>query len=470
MVQLVMILLGVDYLRARWKGLLISGCLGVIAGLCIFIDALDNVIFFPLQPFALMLLIEGLATLGVAHTGIGGQRTLRYVKGGAFSLAATLVLIGQYNDHGHFILSMIFGTLFLADGLLQITTATVIRFRKWKLVVTGGIIEVLIAIFFYQPYPSHYVGAISYCLGLGLIFGGWNIILLAMRVKKMRANPAFRDDAAADKASSVDTHPQLVEWWDGPPADSEPALTVHVWTPAGTSKSTVVPHPVIDRYIAAVDRNGVISTGHAALESPEGVYISLYPAEDLDRSPDQFSRLLRATTDNDVPGVFQPDYATEANKWCHSTIKVRIRNYDAQSLQIFWDAYQRDATYNLTHRNCSSSVSRGLEAALEGVIGRIWGKRGHWWVLSKVLTTPELWVAVQIRKRAKTMAWTPGLTLDYARALSMLADPRRAGWIATIKRVVRKMFALRKQWREEKIHGKSMPIDDRPELLNNKGE
>lgn len=235
MVQLVMILLGVDYLRARWKGLLISGCLGVIAGLCIFIDALDNVIFFPLQPFALMLLIEGLATLGVAHTGIGGQRTLRYVKGGAFSLAATLVLIGQYNDHGHFILSMIFGTLFLADGLLQITTATVIRFRKWKLVVTGGIIEVLIAIFFYQPYPSHYVGAISYCLGLGLIFGGWNIILLAMRVKKMRANPAFRDDAAADKASSVDTHPQLVEWWDGPPADGEPALTVHVWTPAGLS-------------------------------------------------------------------------------------------------------------------------------------------------------------------------------------------------------------------------------------------
>ena len=458
MVQLVMILLGVDYLRARWRGLLIAGCLGVIAGLVVFIDALDNAIFFPLNPFACLLLIEGLATLMVAHTGIGGQRTLRYVKGGAFTLAALLILSGQH--HGHFILSMIFGTLFLADGLLQIITAVIVRFKKWKLVVAIGIIEILLAVFFYQPYPTHYVGTVPYCLGLGLIFGGWNMIALAIRVKQMEANPAFLGDLAAEEASIAETNPALIEWWEGPPKDDEPALTVHVWTPTGTSKGAVVPHPVIDRYIAAVDKNGVISTGHAALESPEGVYISLYPAEDIDRSPDQFTRLLRATVDNNVAGIFQPDYVTESKKWCHSTIKVRIRNYDAKSLQVFWDKYRKDTTYNLTYRNCSSSVARGLEAALEGVVGRIWGRRGHWWILSKILTTPELWVAVQIRKRANTMAWTPGLTLDYARALSMLADPRPAGWIATIRRATKKIFTLHKQWHQEKRQGKSSRPDN----------
>ena len=108
MVRLVMILLGVDYLRSRWRGLMIAGWLGVLAGLIVFIDALDDAIYFPLHPFAFLLLVEGLATLMVAHTGIGGQRTLRYVKGGAFSLAAVLILSGQH--HGHFILSMIFGT------------------------------------------------------------------------------------------------------------------------------------------------------------------------------------------------------------------------------------------------------------------------------------------------------------------------------------------------------------------------
>ena len=172
----------------------------------------------------------------------------------------------------------------------------------------------------------------------------------------------------------------------------------------------------------------MISTGHAALETPEGIYISLYPAVEIDRSPDDFGRLLRATADNDVPGLFQPDYATEAQAWCPSTTRVRIRNYDPLRLQAFWQRYRRNTTYNLTHRNCSSTVAHALEAALEGAVGRLHGDRAGWRGLLRVLVTPELWVAAQIRKRAVTMAWTPGLALDYARALSMLADPRPFAW------------------------------------------
>jgi len=146
--------------------------------------------------------------------------------------------------------------------------------------------------------------------------------------------------------------------WDGPPAADEDALTVHVWTPVGSAKGEARRQLIVDRYIAAVDRNGVISTGHAALESPEGIYISLYPGVEIDRSPDDFARLLRATRENDVPGLFQPDYPTESKTWCPSTVQVRIRNYNPASLRRFWDTYRQDTTYNLTHRNCSSSVSR----------------------------------------------------------------------------------------------------------------
>lgn len=238
----------------------------------------------------------------------------------------------------------------------------------------------------------------------------------------------------------------VIEWWESAPKDYESALTVHVWTPAGTAKNTIIPHPVVDRYIVAVDQKGIISTGHTALESPEGIYISLYPAQDIDHSPDQFSRLLRATTDNNVEGVFKSDYVSESQKWCPSTIKVRIRNYDAKQLQLFWDVYKQDNTYNLTHRNCSSSVFRGLEAALEGAVSRIWGKKHFLWILCRLLITPELWIASQIRKRAGTMAWTPGLLLDYARAMSMLADPRPAGWMATIKRChIKLLISLKKR-------------------------
>ena len=67
----------------------------------------------------------------------------------------------------------------------------------------------------------------------------------------------------------------------------------------------------------------------------------------------------------------------------------------------------------------------------------------------RLLLTPELWVAAQIRKRAVTMAWTPGLTLDYARALSMLADPRPFAWWKVARSAVKAIMASRRTWREQ---------------------
>jgi uncharacterized membrane protein HdeD (DUF308 family) len=459
MVRLVMILLGVDYLRTRWRSLRIIGWLSAALGAVIFIDALDGALYFPITPFALLLLLEGLCTLAVAWTGMGGQRTLRYAKGFAFCFAAALILAGHH--YGHFVLSMIFGALFLVDGSLQIVSAKVVRYRTWRLAMIGGGVEIALAIFFFQPFPTHYAGTVPYCLGLGLIFGGWNLILLSTRVRRLASNPAVGvNDAAAStpaaraQAAASDApsgRPVTLEW-DGPPAADEAALTVHVWTPVGSAKGEARRQPIVDRYIAAVDRNGVISTGHAALESPEGIYISLYPGVEIDRSPDDFARLLRATRENDVPGVFQPDYPSESKAWCPSTVQVRIRNYDPVRLRRFWDAYRQDTTYNLTHRNCSSSVSRALEAALEGASARVWSSVGGWRPFLRVITTPELWVAAQLRKRAATMAWTPGLTLDYARALSMLADPRPSGWVKMARLAVRRMVRSRQQWREEALN------------------
>ena len=90
-----------------------------------------------------------------------------------------------------------------------------------------------------------------------------------------------------------------------------------------------------------------------------------------------------------------------------------------------------------------------LEAAIEGASARVWQRAGGWRPFVRVLTTPELWVAAQIRKRAATMAWTPGLTLDYARALSMLADPRPSGWGKMARLALQRMYRSRQQWREE---------------------
>ncbi|MFL1547315.1 HdeD family acid-resistance protein [Pseudomonas sp. O39] len=446
MVRLVMLLLGVDYLRSNWHIMTTIGAIFALSGSIVFIDALDGALYFPISLFAWLLLIEGSATLIVAHSGIGGQRKLRYLKGFTFVIAASLILAGHH--HGNFILSIIFGTLFLIDGLLQIISAYVVRYRTWRLAISGGVVELALAVFFFQPYPTNYIGTVPFCLGLGLFFAGWNMLIVSGRVRRMTSNPALTPHSAIYNPEQIEKEKEactnLIE-------ETSRALTIHIWTPVGVADGEVVHRPLIERYIAAVDKNGVISTGHAALEAPNGLYVSLYPAEDIDHSPDEFVRMLRATEDNNMPGEFQPDYLTESQAWCPSTVKVRIFNYDLQRLGEFWEEFRKDTTYNLTHRNCSSSVIQVLEAAVEGSVGRICGQYSLYRTLGIIFGTPELWVAIQIRKRAQTMAWTPGLALDYTRALSMLVDPKPTGWINTSRRAFKKISSLRRQWKQEKV-------------------
>ncbi|OZI31715.1 hypothetical protein CAL29_27980 [Bordetella genomosp. 10] len=444
--NLVLLLLGVDYLKTRITALRAAGWVFLICGVVVFVDALDSALYFPLNFFATLFVIDGLATLVIAKSGVGGQKVLRYVKGFLVLAAGLLILAGHH--HGHFALSMIFGLVFLADGLLQCIAAYVVRYARWRYVFASGVVECLLAVFFFQPYPTHYVGTVPYCLGLFLAFAGLKLLSLARRVRDMQSNPALSENARAGfMPAQADNRTPTT--FDGPPLTSERALTVHVWTPSGSAKRETRNYPVIDRYIAAVDVNGVVSTGHAALESPEGIYISLYPAQEIDRSPEQFGALLRATPENNIPGVYQPDYLTESKAWCPSTVQVRIRNYDAAKLREFWNEYRKTEIYNLTYRNCSSSVSAALEAALDGAVCRLHDANTSWRVLLRLLVTPELWVASQIRKRALTMAWTPGLTLDYARALSMLADPRPFGWWTMLQAAIREIAALRAKWREQ---------------------
>jgi hypothetical protein len=196
-------------------------------------------------------------------------------------------------------------------------------------------------------------------------------------------------------------------------------LVVHVWTPTGRRRNARQ-RPLIDRYIAAVDHKGRISTGHAALELAPNVYISHYPAVEIDRSPEEFRRVLRASVDNDIPGRFLPSYAEEAAGWCEATEHIRFTRIDRLRVRHFWRAYRSDTAYNLTSRNCSSAVVNALDAALEGVLGQT---ERPWRAFFRAITTPELWIAGVLRRRAEAMAWTPGLVLDYARLLHVVVEP-----------------------------------------------
>ena len=72
MVRLVLLLLGIDYLRTRARAIFWIGVVWLVAGLVVFVDGLDGASYFPITVFAWLFLAEGLATLAVAWTGVGG--------------------------------------------------------------------------------------------------------------------------------------------------------------------------------------------------------------------------------------------------------------------------------------------------------------------------------------------------------------------------------------------------------------
>lgn len=439
MVRLGLLLLGTDFIKRRWPLLAAIGVLWAALGAAIFIDALDGVMYFPIHVFGYLVLIEAVVTLVVSSPRPGTTAVLRKARGAAFLVLGLLIIDAHHA--ASVILAMLFGLCFLVDGGFRIAAAAVVRFSGWRLSLMTGVLEVLFAAFMFEPYPTFYAGTVPYCIGMGLFLSGMGLLRQAVRLKRLP------DNAALSLLLAHGLPPTERELKPEPVPGAAGELVVHVWTPTGSAED-VVPQPLVDRYIAAVDGKGVVSTGHAALECAPDIYVSHYPAVEIDRTGGDFAQMLRATAENNVDGKFQPSYAIESAGWCDSTTQVRFTDYDRGRLQAFWQRYSQDTTYNLTSRNCSSTVAHCLEAALEGSLAR---EGGGLAVFLRAMLNPELWVAAQLRKRAEAMAWTPGLVLDYARAMNAAIQPAPWGWYTLI-------VSCQRSWRYAAMVIKGQPI------------
>ncbi len=436
MIQIALLLFGTNLVRRHAYLLGIISALWFAVGLVIFIDGLDGVRYFPLKVFGGLLLIESIITLSVASTALGAQKAVLYFKGVLFCVVAGLILSGL--SASNILLGVICGFAYFMMGVMQIASAWVVRFPQWRTSLAGGIGLLAFAIYMFIPYPSYYAATISSFIGMTMMVGGFASFRVFLRARRLRDGASLFDLFAPSDLlpGAVLRKTQPKPGGASTAKADRPPLIVHVWTPEGSSKNAPVPRPVINRYIAAVDAQGVISTGHAAMELAPSTYISLYPGVEIDRSPSEFFRLLKATKENDVPGRYLPDYPTESAAWCPSNWQIRFDYYNRDSLLNFWDAYRQQEIYNLTYRNCSSTVAYALEAALDGALA----ERGMTWrSVLRTFLMPELWIAAQVRKRAQTMAWTPGLTLDYARALRVIVQPVRLPWFYRFLRVIRRV-------------------------------
>jgi uncharacterized membrane protein HdeD (DUF308 family) len=432
MLRLAMLLVGARALRRKWPVLGVLGIAWIALGLAMMADASGGLSIVTVEAIATLLLFEGFLALALFTLAPHRRGYTVLVK--AFALVVLGCMILDFPVQVDIEDSLLFGLAFLIDGGMRIATAVLVRFPKWQLVAAGGALEACLGGLVLVDWPVGYHRTVPFCIGVALLLSGWTILRLGLRLRQLTDDTPVVSLPAFEHRGWHDLGLALPSARPTAPARHATPLIVHVWTPVGSAASPRSRHRLlIDRYIAAVDGKGMISTGHAALELAPDIYISHYPALDLDHSPEDFARLFRATPDNNVKGHFQPSYAFESKDWCPADAGVEFHTYDAVRLRAHWEAYRVDDTYNLTNRNCSVTVALALEAALEGSrgVGAHWGR---FWLL---LLNPDLWVAALLRARAESMTWTPGLVLDYARALSAIVEPQPSPWLRRLRRTLR---------------------------------
>lgn len=428
MIRLVLLLLGAPAVRSRWPLLLGFGLLCMAVAILVIGEAVEGVTLVVTNTFGWILVLDGLATLAIGQDTQGAAHRFDLIRATILIVLGLLILDFPWkNDFAN---SLLFGLAFLVDGAARIATALILRFPGWAWVVFGGVVEIGLAILAGTSWPVPYEKTVPFCIGVLLLLAGWTVLRLALSLRRLPPDGSILALPAFGRRCWY-VHAAGLEAPNSPaaPEERKPSLLVlHVWTPVG-SASDPLRRPLIDRWIAAVDKKGQISTGHAALELVPDLYISHYPRTEVERSSADFIRQLRATFCNDVPGRFLPSYRYEADTWFEADAQVFFRRFDETRLRAHWAAYSADDTYNLTRRNCSVSAAVALEAALEGACG----KGPFWPRLFRLLTSSDLWVAVAVRHRAKAMTWTPGLLLDYARALHRVVEPLPVNWLARLR-------------------------------------
>ncbi|WP_104494398.1 HdeD family acid-resistance protein [Paracoccus denitrificans] len=420
MIRLILLLLGARAVQRRWDILASLGLVWLGFGIWLLANLQNRKVVYVEDMLAMLLGLEGLVLLAAAGI-LGFRRNWGDLLRGLCFLGGAFLVFNVNWDH-NIGATIVFGSVFLADGILRILSALILRGSRLKVGIATGLVSILFAVLIFMRWPVPHQVTVPFCLALLFLWSGHNILRAAIQLRRL------------PKGASITGLPLYAAFnWQArgvavpllPPGSGpvEGELNVRIWTATGAIDDAVN-YPVINRYVAAVDRKGAVSTGHAALELPPDLYISHYPAVEIDHDAGEALRILHSGRKNDVPGRFQPSLAVEAGEWCMPTRTVTLRRYNDAALRAFWAEYSRDNTYNLAARNCSTTVALALDAATEGLASTGRPLRDF----LRLILNPEVWVLRLVRGRAEGMTWTPGLVLDYSSLLQQVLEHGHRRW------------------------------------------
>lgn len=415
-----LLLLGSEILqRSRWI-LIGLGLVLAATGAVIGLQASDLVSDVVLEAAGWLLVVSGLGRLALSLFASGPTPWLLILRGAV--LVVLGIAVADFTTESGQALPWLFGAAMLLNGLYQALSALVIRYPRWGWFVVLGVLHLVAAGLLFFPFRHAVVPVVSAFLGAGIALVGFTLLRTALRLERyLRLRKGGPAETAVRYYLDFHVARRFHEKYlrgepSAPPELGQPHgdLLVHIWTPITVSGVDQNPN-LVSRYVVARDREGKFAVGHSALQMAD-VYIS-----HCDGNPDAFDsgdEVWQTLRSKDVHGVFLATYEEEVAHYMEPSVTIRFRQFDEGQLRVFWALYQTVTDYNFTNRNCSVTVSMALEAALVGSLGKDRRIPRLLWLM----TNRDVWIAHFIRWKAREMVWTPGLMLDYARALSRVVE------------------------------------------------
>ena len=176
--------ISLEVLGKRWRWLLALGLLSVLGGLfAIFVPVAASISAAILAGWVLLVgaVAELMATFQ-AHTG--GQRVKHGLVGLLCAIAGLYLLL--FPVSGTITLTIVLVAYFFASGAVQLGAA----FAEWDeggrgWLALSGVVSIVLGILIWADLPSSAAWAIGLLLGINLLFGGWNLIFLAMAARRV---------------------------------------------------------------------------------------------------------------------------------------------------------------------------------------------------------------------------------------------------------------------------------------------
>ena len=158
-------------------------------------------------------LIGGVFEIIHAVTSWKGSGPVIRLLSGVLSLLVGIMLLA-FPLQGILTLTLLVAALFIVQGVFKlIWTFQVKPLPNWGWVLFDGIVSLVLGVIIYAEWPKDASWAIGLLVGIGLIFGGWTRIMLAMAFRGLGDGEATEGDPAV----SEDGDPQ------GPRDQGEPS-------------------------------------------------------------------------------------------------------------------------------------------------------------------------------------------------------------------------------------------------------